>query len=388
MSRKATDTNTAPLWYTYDYRNMAKFIRSWGVSIETFLSLEYIEENTFNIPAEIWNLSHYSKDKDFKEKINSYIMAEELSSHKLPTLLSDCVTPIKELDWIWQGFIAKKQVIELTSKPKQGKTRLAAALASKVSNGDNFLGYSTYKGKTLLFLMEDNENSAKKRFRDFNAKQDNIYFLAQPLANIFDLRAFLNIHNDIDLIIIDTYVKFAGIKDVNSYSENAIALTGLTTIANEYNVGIIIIHHARKSKYDDESTGDESIGSSSILGGVDGVLNISRDIKNDKLMILKSNLRHTAPIEDLSYTLDEPSISTAYKEVEEKSREDIVLALMEDDIEYKTKELLELIENELNIGVATIQRLLKSMVDKSLINRKKDDEQSHGYAYYKGVMKI
>jgi replicative DNA helicase len=236
--------------------------------------------------------------------------------------------------------------------------------------------------------MEDNEMETNRRFWDFGANRDNITIFNYPLADIFDLRSELNRlknkNESVDFIVIDTYVKFSGIKDINNYSENANVLTGLSSIAKDYNIGILIVHHARKSKAEGEETGDESMGSSSILGGVDGLLNISRYDKASNDMILKSNLRYSKPVEDLLYNLDNPTECKSLEAAVEKTREGEVLELMETGEEYKAAELIETLEKNIEVTARTIQRLLKSMTEKGVILRKKDPETTHGYVYCKG----
>jgi predicted transcriptional regulator len=365
---------------------VAPFIREWGIDLDKFISLQYIEENTFSIPNEIWS-NRMMIPEDFKKKIPLYLMAYDMSNHPLPSYLSSIDTEIVDREYIWEDFISKGQVIELTSKPKQGKTRFAVALASKISHGDTFIGRKTTKGKCLLFLMEDNVIETNRRFWEFGANRDNIIIFNYPLADIFDLRSSLNRLKDrgesIDFIVIDTYVKFTGVKDINNYSENVNALTGLTTLAKEYNLGILIIHHARKSKSEGEETGDESTGSSSIFGSVDGLLNISRYDKDTNEMVLKSNLRYSKPVKDMIYDLNNPSECKSLEAIEEKSRESEVLELLEIGEEYKGAELIEILEKGLELSSKTIQKLLKSMTDKGLIIRKKDTERTHGYIYWK-----
>jgi predicted transcriptional regulator len=67
-------------------------------------------------------------------------------------------------------------------------------------------------------------------------------------------------------------------------------------------------------------------------------------------------------------------------------REKKILSLMKEGIEYTAQSLISILEKDLEISSKTIQRLLKTMTEKSLILRKKDTEATHGYLYYKEVI--
>jgi hypothetical protein len=73
--------------------------------------------------------------------------------------------------------------------------------------------------------------------------------------------------------VIDVLQKFCRIKDLNDYAQVTTALEPLMAAAREQNCHILLTHHAGKA---DRGGGDDILGSTALLGGVDTLIQIKK----------------------------------------------------------------------------------------------------------------
>jgi hypothetical protein len=75
------------------------------------------------------------------------------------------------------------------------------------------------------------------------------------------------------LVIIDTFIRFARLKDINDYAVVSLALEPLLNLARETGSHILLVHHEGKAE---RPLGDGILGSTGILGTVDTALILKR----------------------------------------------------------------------------------------------------------------
>lgn len=111
------------------------------------------------------------------------------------------------------------------------------------------------KSTVLYFALEDDYPRLQKRlFQMFGAEEtNNLYFATQckTLNEGLDeqIKGFMEEHSDTGLIIIDTLkrVREAGGADY-SYASDYDIVARLKSLADSYNVTMLIVHHTRKQK--------------------------------------------------------------------------------------------------------------------------------------------
>lgn len=159
--------------------------------------------------------------------------------------------------------------------PKLGKSFLMAQLAYHISTGTPLWGYKVRKSTVLYFALEDDYPRLQKRlFQMFGAEEtDNLYFATQckTLNEGLDeqIKGFMEEHSDTGLIIIDTLkrVREAGGADY-SYASDYDIVARLKSLADSYNVTMLLVHHTRKQNADDKF--DMISGTNGLLGAADG----------------------------------------------------------------------------------------------------------------------
>jgi hypothetical protein len=188
--------------------------------------------------------------------------------------------------WIVERLITTGLTI-LSGAPKIGKSWLMLSLAEAVSTGGNFLSEFKARRETILHLaLEETERSIYERRKSlgFNSGSKNIIITTQWESGTDGLAAYLREHRSIKLVIIDTLQKFfPDIEDINDYAGTVKPLSKLKKIADNLDIAILAVHHAKKggqgknSKVNDWM--DNSLGSQGIVGTADSTLVLQRDIK-------------------------------------------------------------------------------------------------------------
>ena len=166
--------------------------------------------------------------------------------------------------------------------PKVGKSFMMAQLAYHISTGTPLWGYKVRKSTVLYFALEDDYPRLQKRlFQMFGAEEtDNLYFATQckTLNEGLDeqIKGFMEEHSDTGLIIIDTLkrVREAGGADY-SYASDYDIVARLKSLADSYNVTMLIVHHTRKQK--EEDIFDMISGTNGLMGAADGAFVLSKE---------------------------------------------------------------------------------------------------------------
>jgi len=189
-----------------------------------------------------------------------------------------------EMRWIVPGLIGEGLALFIGA-PKIGKSWFVLNLAIAAASGGHFLGeLPAAKTGTLYLALEDNERRIQSRLKKLNApKTDNLKIATQWRDGYMGLENYLKANRGIGLVIIDTLAMFASIEDMNDYAMTTNAMARLKRIADELNVAIILIHHAKKAGKTAGAGTDwmeSALGSTGLTGAADSTIYISRKERN------------------------------------------------------------------------------------------------------------
>ena len=217
------------------------------------------------------------------------------------------MTPIENLKTISMSelyesvFIPRPPIIDgllysgahlFVGAPKLGKSFLMTQIAYHVSTGTPLWNYPVRKGTVLYLALEDDQRRLQERsYRMFGTEcVDNFIFAVtanQLGRGLYEqLQFFIQQHPDTRLIIIDTLqkVRIAG-GDIYSYANDYEIITQLKCFADSYDVCLLIVHHTRKQKSDDNF--DMISGTNGLLGAADGVLLLHKEKRTSNTAILE-----------------------------------------------------------------------------------------------------
>jgi replicative DNA helicase len=184
-------------------------------------------------------------------------------------------------EWVVNSLIGQGLTL-LVGAPKIGKSWLVLAIAAAVSiPGGRVLGTLETKQTSVLYLaLEDTPRRLNDRLFKMGAAVSNSLLIATQWSNgATGLHAYLRQHPEIKLVIVDTFGRFAGLDDLNDYAATTSAMARLKGIADELDLAIVVIHHAKKTGKGSEPSDwlESSLGSTGLTGAADSIIMLKRD---------------------------------------------------------------------------------------------------------------
>lgn len=166
--------------------------------------------------------------------------------------------------------------------PKLGKSFLMAQLAYHVSIGKSIWGYMVRKGKVLYLALEDDYRRLQERlYRMFGTESTEDLFFSASAGQIGkgldeQLRFFMKEHKDTKLIIIDTLQKIREFgRESYSYACDYEIIARLKKFTDEYEIGMLLVHHTRKQAAEDKF--DMISGTTGLFGTADGAFLLQKE---------------------------------------------------------------------------------------------------------------
>ena len=170
--------------------------------------------------------------------------------------------------------------------PKVGKSFMMAQIAYHVSSGTPMWNYSVRKGTVLYLALEDDYRRLQERlYRMFGTETtpDLFFSVASKSLNeglLDQLGSFLNEHPETSVVIIGTLQKVREAEgDTYSYARDYDIIAGLKAFADRTGICLILVHHTRKQKSDDNF--DRISGTNGLLGAADGAFLMYKNKRSD-----------------------------------------------------------------------------------------------------------
>lgn len=211
---------------------------------------------------------------DTPDKLNSLTLSEIYD-----------LTPTDDLPII-DGLLYPGVYI-LAGAPKIGKSFLAAQIAFHVSRGIDLFGHRTHQAPVLYLALEDSPARLQRRFGTMFGYEDseNLHLAVHAgtvEGNLMDqLTNFKYQHPDLKLIIIDTLVMVKQKEEVQlSYTNDYKLIGKIKQFADMYGVCILMIHHTRKMK--DQDQFNMISGTNGLFGAADGAWIMQKENRNAK----------------------------------------------------------------------------------------------------------
>jgi AAA domain/Bifunctional DNA primase/polymerase, N-terminal/Primase C terminal 1 (PriCT-1) len=179
-----------------------------------------------------------------------------------------------ETEWLWDGILPAGGLSLLVAKPKVGKTTLAFNLALAVAGGRDFLGKKTKQSPVVYLALEEKRSEIRKKLTGLIETPERLsfHFGSAPDKAIQEVRTLIR-NTRAGLLVVDVLQKLCRIKDLNDYAQVTNTLEPLMATAREENCHILLTHHAGKA---DRQDGDDILGSTALLGGVDTLIQIKK----------------------------------------------------------------------------------------------------------------
>ncbi len=223
-------------------------------------------------------------------------------------LFSEYGKNLKEISWLVSGMLTEGGTSLLAGDPKSGKSQFVRHLISSLLNKTEFLNSEiTNIDKIIYLALEETPNELKKYINDLGIDDTREDLIIGDRAwstgkeNILELEADIKKFKP-SLCIIDTFVAYSDLNDMNDYAKVYKALQAIAQIARQENCHILIVHHKNKG----DASGAKSImGSQAFFGAVDSALLLSGEGDHKTLNI---EPRYTARRE-ITFTMSPSEIS-------------------------------------------------------------------------------
>jgi len=209
--------------------------------------------------------------------------------------------------WLIEDIWLASGVGILGGESKLGKTYLAAEIAVAVATGLDALGcYKTRCSGPVLFYGAEGQISAlRSRFdglaiaRGFDINKLGIHLLDFPVIQLDSATDLRRLCMSIEqcqprLLVLDPFVRLMGRVDENSSSEVSAVLGSLRTIQRQYDLAVLVVHHARKSPATHPAQAFR--GSSDFAAWSDSNLFLARRAKHLLLTLEHRSARSPDPI--------------------------------------------------------------------------------------------
>jgi len=162
---------------------------------------------------------------------------------------------------------------------KTGKTYAALQISHQVAIGQPIWGRETRQGSVLFVAKEDSEAGLRDKLSrvDDSDGTEGVSFLRVKRVEIPQVKTFLQSHPNTRLVVIDALTK-----------EELKAVSEWKTLAEEYGVCILAVHHTKAS--DCQKIEKELYGNTGPMAGADGMLMLEKvDAEYAVLAVLARN---------------------------------------------------------------------------------------------------
>lgn len=157
--------------------------------------------------------------------------------------------------WLWEPYIPRRKITILGGDPGQGKTFITTAISAAISRGEPLPGQGTADAEPANVLMltgeDDPGDTIKPRLMSLEADQTRIALYDRMM--VFDSNGLQKLRWLVEevsprLIVIDPIVAYLGAKmDMNRSNEVRPIFQALGEIARDFDAGILVVRHMRKT---------------------------------------------------------------------------------------------------------------------------------------------
>lgn len=279
-------------------------------------------------------------------------------------LLDEDFPPIP---WVVPGLLTSGLSL-LVGAPKLGKSWLALAVGFSVSVGGAVLSQIRVPEHDVLYLaLEDTPRRLKSRLEKIGATRSGRLHIATHWTpgteGVEALRAWLKEEPETKLVVIDTWGRWAVVRDGNDYGQVTAAAAQLKAVADEYDVCILCVHHARKADVSDFL--DATLGSTGLAAVADSTLVLRRG-RGNRDAVLSATGRD---IEEVEYVVHFDSETGTWAlrgttaEVQETDARQQIVDLLAESEPMTPKEVAE----SLGKNPSTVRTLMSKMADAGVL---------------------
>jgi hypothetical protein len=273
------------------------------------------------------------------------------------------------LEWTILGILPVGTTL-LAGPPKAGKTRLVTHIASRIVNGSRVLGkIDTEPQGVLMLYLEDGGRRVRGRLLDMlpDGWPKNLTFTTQwermTKGGLQKLDKFLARHAWVRFVVVDIFARIrpfsSPIRSVYERDYHEVSL--IKKIADEHDVGIMLLHHTNKLK-DAPDVFERISGSQGLAAAADTIMLLDRENRLEAKAVLSIDGRDVEAQElALEHDLDTGEwllLGEANLYQTSESRRAIIEYLKENPAKTPSE-----VAKALNMNPSTVRTTMQKMAD-------------------------
>lgn len=186
------------------------------------------------------------------------------------------------------GLLTEGGTSLLVGEPKAGKSQLARHLISSLVSGGTFLDQQFKRsGNVIYYALEEHPGELKNQFLALGVPDDNrTLFLGgrnweakNPIQDLIENVEAI----DPVLVVIDPFIAFSSLDDVNDYAAVYRSIRPLVQLAQRTGLHLMLVHHKNKS---DGNNSRQVMGSQAFFGSTDSLLLLSGEESKKSLTVI------------------------------------------------------------------------------------------------------
>lgn len=250
--------------------------------------------------------------EEFRAKAKELKIEDEIVGMSADEIMK---TKFEEIEWLWEGILARGSISLLVGKPKVGKSIFMFNLACCLAEGQNFLDIPIQKRYRVGYMglgTQEKERRINQRLklRKFSAGGDLVFFFGNLTNPIEQIKNFIQ-KNRLDVLFIDMLqLILPSVKDGNSYAQVNAAMAPLAKITEETGCALVLSHHSRKNFDPREAATDSTLGSQSYAGSVDLVMNLTEDKSTKARVFYVHEGRDNDEVPEITLHMDDKYVLT------------------------------------------------------------------------------
>jgi hypothetical protein len=281
-----------------------------------------------------------------------------------------------ETEWLWAGILPAGGLSLLVAKPKVGKTTLAFNLAVAVAAGEDFLGRKTKQSPVIYLALEEKKSEIRRKLKALPHAPEKIsfHFGSAPERAVQEVRNLIQ-ETKAGFLVVDVLQKLCRVKDLNDYAQVTNTLEPLMATAREENCHIMLTHHAGKA---DRQDGDDILGSTALLGGVDTLIQIKKREQRRTFFTIQ---RYGEDIPETVIELKPDGALEAAGTRQEVELEETIPLVLDacEQAPLTEKEIWERIEKKHD----AVSKAIRAAVERGKLNRTGGGKKNDPYLYRK-----
>ena len=296
------------------------------------------------------------EEKEVNDVISSALKRYKKDEYDFELVpLSKFLDNVKDVEWIIPDWIFAGGLTLVAGRPKLGKSLIILQLALSLSNGVELFKNKLQPVNVAMILTEEGAPELKMRINKMSFDVNDNVFIHLGSIDLFKDTMISKLEeliskNKIRLLVFDPLIRLHDMDENDS--RIAKVLYRIRDMARRLNIGVLIVHHTRKSS---GTHGSSIRGSSSILAAAD--IAIVLEDEGDKISC--DMISRVAKEQKNILSRDEETLLTHFEGPLLDIRKQENLEKIKDALSEKEKLTVDELESITGLSKRTINRRIK-----------------------------